>query len=73
MYETPQDFENEVYSRTYFTLIIFLEKNFKLADELALQIKPELKEFMQNIKDKDGNSAEERFIFEQSKKEKMER
>lgn len=44
MYETPQDFENEVYSRTYFTLIIFLEKNFKLADELALQIRPELKE-----------------------------
>jgi hypothetical protein len=44
MYETPQDFENEVYTRTYFTLIIFLEKNFKLADELALQIKPELKE-----------------------------
>ena len=44
MYETPQDFENEVYSRTYFTLIIFLEKNFKLADEIALQIKPELKE-----------------------------
>ena len=24
MYETPQDFENEVYARTYFTLIIFL-------------------------------------------------
>ena len=43
-YETPQEFEEEVYKNTYFMLICYLEKNFKLADELALQIKPELKE-----------------------------
>lgn len=44
MYETPQEFEEEVYKNTYFMLICYLEKSFKLADELALQIKPELKE-----------------------------
>ena len=43
-YETPQEFEEEVYKNTYFMLICYLEKSFKLADELALQIKPELKE-----------------------------
>lgn len=42
-YETPEEFENQVLNNTYFMLIIYLEKNFKLADELALQIKPELK------------------------------
>lgn len=43
-YDTPEKFEKEVYDNTYFMLICYLEKTFKIADELALQIKPELKE-----------------------------
>ena len=43
-YSSPEDFEKEVYENTYFMLICYLEKNFKIADEIALQIKPELKE-----------------------------
>ena len=43
-YSSPEDFEKEVYKNTYFMLICYLEKNFKMADEIALQIKPELKE-----------------------------
>ena len=43
-YDTPELFEEEVYKNTYFMLICYLEKTFKIADELALQIKPELKE-----------------------------
>ena len=43
-YDTPELFEEEVYKNTYFMLICYLEKTFKIADELAIQIKPELKE-----------------------------
>lgn len=41
---SPEDFEEEVYKNTYLMLICYLEKNFKMADEIALQIRPELKE-----------------------------
>ena len=46
-YSTPQDFEDAVYSNTYFMLICYLEKTFKIADELALEIKPSLKQSLE--------------------------
>lgn len=42
-YTLPDKFEEKVLENTYFMLILYLEKSFKLADEIALQIKPELK------------------------------
>ena len=42
-YSTPKDFEDAIYANTYFMLITYLEKPFKNADELAIQIKPSLK------------------------------
>ena len=42
-YSTPKDFEDAVYNNTYFMLITYLDKAFKNADELALQLKPSLK------------------------------
>lgn len=42
-YESPEEFEQQILNGTYFMLIIYLEKNFQSADELALQINPELK------------------------------
>ena len=33
-YDTPELFEKEVYKDTYFMLICYLEKTFKIADEL---------------------------------------
>lgn len=42
-YETPEEFEEKVFNNPYFMLIIYLEKNFKTADEFALQLKPEIK------------------------------
>lgn len=43
MFDSTAKFEENVLEDTYFMLIIFLEKNFKNADELALQLRPELK------------------------------
>lgn len=42
-YSSPQEFENAVLCNTYFMLIVFLEKNFKNADELAIEINPSLR------------------------------
>lgn len=42
-YSSPQEFENAVLCNTYFMLIVFLEKNFKNADELAIEINPNLR------------------------------
>ena len=42
-YSSPQEFENAVLYDTYFMLIVFLEKNFKNADELAIEINPNLR------------------------------
>ena len=43
IYDTPENFEKKVYENPYFILIIYLEKNFKTADEIVLQIRPDLK------------------------------
>ena len=43
LYSSPEEFENEVLNNTYAMLITFLEKNFKNADELAIEINPNLR------------------------------
>lgn len=43
LYSSPQEFENEILNNTYSMLIVFLEKNFKNADELAIEINPNLR------------------------------
>ena len=43
IYSSPQEFENEILNNTYSMLIVFLEKNFKNADELAIEINPNLR------------------------------
>lgn len=46
-YPTPRDFEDAVNANTYFMLICYLEKTFKVADELALSLKPSLKQSLE--------------------------
>ena len=41
MFDSTTKFEENVLKDTYFMLIVFLEKNFKNYDELALQLLPE--------------------------------
>lgn len=43
LYSSPQEFDEAVLDNTYSMLIVFLEKNFKNADELAIEINPNLR------------------------------
>ena len=46
-YSSPNNFEDAILSNVYFMLICYLDKTFKIADEIALTIKPELKQSLE--------------------------